>query len=352
MIIEDLLNMASEMKASDLHISPGKIPRIRVQGTLTYLDGIGPIKPDECYGLFRRFMDSRDLEFVEMNTTIDYAISIDGKNYRINIHKDRGEFGMVIRLVPPIPRTLSDVNLPPVVESFADYKHGLIIITGPTGQGKSTTCAYLINQINEKKSVRINIIEDPLEFIHTDKKALIVHQQVGRDCRSFNDALVSIMRQDPDVIQIGEIRDPDTMLWTLDKAESGHLLITTMHSFGVQAAIDRIINFFPSERQNWVAHQLSFCLRAIISQILVPTEIPGMRVPACEILINTNPIRNIIRDRRIYEIENAIAMAKKEIGMKTMEQGLNDLIRGVFKVKEDTIKGIKEQFGIGRGGKS
>jgi len=341
--IQKFLDQSLANRASDLHIIPGCPPIIRVEGRLMPLDGMPPVESPACESMIRKILNDSQLRYLYEHKTLDSSLNIGERNYRINVHMVMGEYGIVVRLIPDIPQSPSDINLPVIINSFSGYESGLIIVTGRTGHGKSTTVACIVNLINETRSSRINIIEESLEFIHRNKRSYIVHQEVGRDCEGFQEALKSCMRQNPDVIVVGEIRDPETMAWTLSMAETGHLIITTMHSVGVEATIDRIINFFPPEHHSLAMHQLSVGLRAIISQILVPSR-SGRRVPACEILINTKPVRNAIREGRLKELPNLMATSKA--GMRTMKQSLDDLLQRRI-VDHEAVDNIKEQFDIG-----
>lgn len=350
LLIENLLKRSSEKGASDLHVLPERVPTIRVQGILMPLDGMSPISSESCFGMIRKFLNDSELSQLKTDKTLDYSMVYSDKSYRINIHNlNRGAYGLVARLVPPIPSSTDEINLPVIIDSFANYRSGLVIVTGPTGNGKSTTVACIVNMINEMKAARINIIEDSIEFIHKDKKSIMVHQEVGKDCVSIQSALRSVMRQNPDVVVVGEIRDTETMSWTLNMAESGHLVIATTHSVGADATLDRIVNFFPPEHHSLVRHQLSVCLRAIISQILVRSKNMA-RVPACEILINNNAVRNIIRENRFNELKNIMSTSRAPNGMLnmiTMAQSLDDLCFKKKEIDETLLSEIREQYDIG-----
>lgn len=354
-MLDTLLKEAVMKGASDLHILPGRRPMVRVQGSLMPLNGkTQTIDSKECFGMLKKILRENELSILAEKKTLDYSLHLNGNSYRINIHMDRGDFAFVARIVPPIPVSPRELNLPVVCESFTDYKTGLFIVTGPTGHGKSTTVACVVNLINERRAERIMILEDSLEFIHKDKRSIVVHQQVGRDCLSLQEALRSIMRQDPDVIVVGEIRDRETMRATLDIAESGHLVIATMHSFGVEATLDRIINFFPPEHQSLICYQLSVCLRAVISQILVPIR-TGERVPACEVLVNSKELNDgtlkkgriipaLLRERRLGELTNIMSSAGKE-GMITMKKSLGELWQKRL-IEKSVIDEIRGEYNI------
>jgi len=324
--IDELLLKTLELNASDLHITTGLPPVIRLHGELRALD-YPKLLPNDTRELIYSIMTQEQRDVFERNWEYDFSYSIPGKGrFRVNVYYQRGSVAAAFRTIPAKVPTIEELRLPPVVQEFAMKPRGFVLVTGPTGSGKSTTLAALINIINETRSCHIITIEDPIEFLHPHKKSVINQREVGTDTRSFANALKYALRQDPDVILIGEMRDLETIQTALTAAETGHLVFATLHTVDAPQTIDRIIDVFPPHQQQQVRIQLAGCLQGIISQQLLPTADGKGRVVACEILVATAGIRNLIREGKTHQIYTAIQTGQK-YGMQTLDMALADLVR-------------------------
>lgn len=324
--IDELLIKTIELGASDLHITTGLPPVVRLHGELRALD-YPKLLPNETRELIYSIMTQEQRDVFERNWEYDFSYSIPGKGrFRVNVYFQRGSVAAAFRTIPVKIPTIEELHLPPVVQEFAMKPRGFVLVTGPTGSGKSTTLAALINIINETRSCHIITIEDPIEFLHPHKKSVINQREVGTDTHSFANALKYALRQDPDVILIGEMRDLETIQTALTAAETGHLVFATLHTVDAPQTIDRIIDVFPPHQQQQVRVQLSGCLQGIISQQLLPTADGKGRVVACEILVATAGIRNLIREGKTHQIYTAIQTGQK-YGMQTLDMALADLVR-------------------------
>lgn len=323
--IEVLLEEVIKRKASDLHLQVGLPPMLRVDGALVAVTGTSPLTDEGLELLVFALLDEDQKQILLKDKEFDFSFSFgDLARFRVNAFHERGRLAAALRLIPTDILTVEQLGLPAVVTKFADYPRGLVLVTGPTGSGKSTSLAALINKINTEQSRHIITIEDPIEYTHTSKKSVIVQREVHYDTYSFNAALRSALRQDPDVVLIGEMRDLETIASAITIAETGHLVFATLHTNSAAQSIDRMIDVFPPHQQPQIRSQLSNILMAICSQRLVPT-IGGGRVAATEIMVGTPAVRNIIREGKTHQLD-AVIQTGGEYGMQSMDKQLAQLI--------------------------
>jgi twitching motility protein PilT len=329
MEIDAVLRKAVEMSASDIHMKVGLPPVVRRFGALIPMRDMDRLSNDEiqavAYGIMNQYQQAK----FETTNEIDLAYSLSGvARFRVNCYKQRGSFGMVFRVVPTEAPTLENLSLPAVAGNIALERKGLILVTGTTGSGKSTTLAGIINQINQFRNCHIMTIEDPIEFLHRDRKSIINQREVGADTTSFSMALRAALRQDPDVIMVGEMRDKETIDIALTAAETGHLVLSTVHTLNAVETIMRIVAVYPPHQHQQVRIQLAGVLKAVISQRLIPRIDGSGQIPACEVLISTSRIRECIMDEnRSVEIPDAIASGTVAYGMQTFDQSLMALVQ-------------------------
>lgn len=323
--IETLLEECVRRNASDLHIQVGLPPILRIDGALMPIAGMSVLTEDLVQKLVFATLDSEQREILAKDKEFDYSFAFGNMaRFRVNAFQERGNLAAAFRLIPNKMPSLAELGLPQVVSTFADYPRGLVLVTGPTGSGKSTTLAALIDKINQEKSVHIITIEDPVEFAHKSKKSVIVQREVHYDTFSFQRALKSVLRQDPDVVLLGEMRDLETMQSAITIAETGHLVFATLHTNSAAQSIDRMIDVFPAEQQPQIRSQLSSILMAVCSQRLIPA-IGGGRIAACEILVANTAVRSIIREGKTHQLDTAIQTGINE-GMQTMDRTLAKLV--------------------------
>ncbi len=322
--------------ASDFHIGEGVCPSMRKDGDLVYLSEI-PFSYEYMLKLLKETLTDDRLKMFERERELDYSFGIQGTGrFRVNLFFQRGAIGAAIRALPFIPRTFSEIGFPEsVAETLVSKPSGLILVTGPTGSGKTTTLAAMIDYINAHYSCHIVTIEDPIEFLFQSKKAKVSQREVGGDTHSFSQALKHVLRQDPDVILIGEMRDLETIEIALTVAETGHLVFATLHTPDAVQSINRVIDVFPAHQQQQVRVQLSFVLQAIVSQQLLPRKGGGLAM-APEILLATPAIRTLIRESKSHQIYSSVQMGQKE-GMKTLNMSLTDLVKAGHVTKEEAI---------------
>ena len=322
--MSELLQATIDEGGSDLHIRAYMPPELRVHGELCPLSEES-LTEEDAYNLVREISTDEQMEEIEKNGGADFALAHpDGTRFRVSVFKERKRYGAVLRQIPSTLLTLEQIGIPPTVKELLFKPRGLILVTGPTGSGKSTTLASMLNVINHERSVHIITIEDPIEFYHTSAKSLVTQREVGDDVPSFAEAIRRALRQDPDVILVGEMRDLETMEAAITAAETGHLVFATLHTTGAASTVDRIVGAFPTDQQGQIRMQLSVGLVAVISQLLIPRiDKPG-RVAAFEIMINTPSIASMIRDGNTHRINSDIQTGAK-YGMQTLDSHLLSL---------------------------
>ena len=328
MLIEDFLKMVVKERGSDLHISAGLTPVVRVDGQLKRVGDV-PLKPEEVELILFPMLNKEQRRKLEQDWELDFSYGIEGlSRFRVNIYKDRGNYAAAFRVIASQVPSFKELGLSDTVRKIAERPRGLVLVTGPTGSGKSTTLAAMINYINETRSEHILTIEDPIEFIHRSKRSIIHQRELGQDTRSFANALKSALREDPDIILVGEMRDLDTIRLALTAAETGHLVFGTLHTSSASQTIDRIIDVFPEGQQQQVRVQLSNSLIAVFSQTLVPLLQPdgtkNGRVMAQEVMLVIPAIANLIRESKAAQIYSTM-QTNSGFGMQTLEMSLRDL---------------------------
>ena len=323
--LHDLLKYMIEKGASDLHVTTGIAPSIRVDGKMKPIPGLEPLSgtqtKDLCYSILT---DAQKHKFEE-NNELDLSFGVKNlSRFRANIFMQRGAVAAAIRTIPFKIKTFHELGLPEVVSDLCNKPRGLVLVTGPTGSGKSTTLASMIDKINSERQEHIITVEDPIEYLHPHKKCLVNQREVNADTKSFKDALKYILRQDPDVVLVGEMRDLETIEAALTIAETGHLTFATLHTNSAAQTMNRIIDVFPPHQQSQVRAQLSFVLEGIMSQQLIP-KVGGGRMLALEVLVPNSAIRNLIREDKIHQIYSTMQTGQSKFGMQTLNQSLYDL---------------------------
>ncbi len=324
--IETLLEECVRRNASDLHIQYGLPPILRVDGALTPIAGFSALREDTIKELIFATLDDEQRKILLKDKEFDYSFAFgDVARFRVNAFHERGKLAAAFRLIPNAIKNINDLGMPAIVETFADFPRGLVLVTGPTGSGKSTTLAALINKINNEKSTHIITIEDPIEFTHRSIRSVIAQREVHYDTFSFSAALRSVLREDPDVVLIGEMRDLETIQAAITIAETGHLVFATLHTNSAAQSVDRMIDVFPAHQQPQVRSQLSNILMAICAQRLVPA-IGGGRVVAAEIMVANSAVRSLIREGKTHQLDTAIQTGADQ-GMQTMDRTLAKLVQ-------------------------
>jgi len=337
MHIDDLLRLLVERKGSDLHIKAGEPPVLRIYGDLTRCTNYPPLTANDTRNLLYSIMTPERQRRFEQNLELDMAYSIEGlARFRVNVFQQRGALGSVFRLIPLRVETVDELGLPQVLKQIALLPRGLVLVTGPTGSGKSTTLAAMIDHINRNRRAHIITIEDPIEFMHSDQMSAINQREVEIDTHSFADALRHVMRQNPDVILVGEMRDLETMQLAITAAETGHLVFATVHTTDAAQTMDRIVDVFEPERQEQIRMQLSVVIQAVISQTLLHRCDVAGRIAAFEIMIATPAIRNLIRERKTHQIYSSIQTGH-DLGMQALDAHLLDLFRRNIVSFEDAL---------------
>ncbi len=335
-----VLNVAVKSKASDVHMKAGLPPVLRIHGSLIPIKNHDRLAPDEISKIAMRLLNDVQKELFKTNHQIDMAYSVPGLGrFRINIFQQRGAVGIVFRVIPMNIMTFGTLNLPKVLESVSTEMRGLVLVTGVTGSGKSTTLASIIDHVNNHRSAHIVSIEDPIEFLHKDKRCIINQREIGVDARTFSEALRGALRQDPDVIMVGEMRDMETIEIALTAAETGHLVLSTLHTIDAMETVNRIVSVFPPYQQKQIRIQLAGVIKAIVSQRLLPTKDGKARVPAVEIMVTTARIRECIENKdKTKDILDAISKGYTTYGMQTFDQSLLELLNKSLISYEEALK--------------
>jgi twitching motility protein PilT len=333
--IDDLLERMVARGASDLHITTASSPAIRVNGRLQRLEDVERLSHEDTQRLLYRVLSTEQQKQLEIKRQLDFSYAIPGlARFRVNVYYQRESLGAAFRMVPAELKTLEDLGLPQQLHELAKKPRGLVLVTGPTGSGKSTTLAAIIDEINQSRDDHIITIEDPIEFLHRHKRCIVNQREIGPDATSFSEALRGALRQDPDVILLGEMRDLETISTALTAAETGHLVFGTLHTQDAPSTVDRLIDVFPPAQQEQIRIQIASTLQAVVTQTLVPTVDGQSRIPAVEILYPDDAVRNLIRQAKVEQIYS-IMQTGTQRGMQTLEQALADLVmRG--KVTQDT----------------
>lgn len=337
MDLVDILVEVLERNASDLHLTVGTPPVIRVSGRLIRLD-YPSLNSNDTRDLIYSILSQDQRQRLENEWEIDFSYSVPGRaRFRVNTYFQRNSIGAAFRLIPANISSVEDLMLPAALHKMAAKPRGFVVITGPTGSGKSTTLAALIREINESREEHIMTIEDPIEFLHRHAKSIVNQREVGTDTQSFNRALKSVLRQDPDVILVGEMRDNETMQTALTAAETGHLVFATLHTQDAPQTIDRIIDVFPPHQQSQIRVQLAATLMGVCTQQLLPTVDGTSRIPACEVLVPTPAVRNLIREAKTHQIYS-VMQTSSQYGMQTMDASLASLVHQGKITKEQALK--------------
>jgi twitching motility protein PilT len=342
MELNEILKVAVKGGASDIHLKSGLPPMFRVDGALVPLKNGERLMPDDIRSMALAIMNPAQKERFEEKREADLAYGIAGLGrFRVNVFQQRGTIGIVFRVIPFGVKTIEQLHLPPVVEKISAEQRGLILVTGTTGSGKSTTLAAMIEQINSDRTCHIMTIEDPIEFLVRDRRSIVNQREIGVDTHSFANALRAALRQDPDVILVGEMRDFETIETALTAAETGHLVMSTLHTLDATETINRIISVFPPHQQKQVRLQIATILKAVISQRLVPRADGKGRCPALEVLVSTAFVRELISDKdRTHDLPEAIAKGFTTYGMQTFDQSLMQLVKQDLVTYEEALKNV------------
>lgn len=326
MSIQQLLEIALQRSASDLHLLVGFEPMIRISGELVPIEGSTPLSIAEVSALLLPLLTPYQKDYYDKNLELDFSFGFENRvRFRVNIYRQQGQLAAALRLIPIQIPAIESLGLPPVVTRLIELRQGLVLVTGPTGHGKSTTLASMLNRINEKHPAHIITIEDPIEYVYPKLKALISQREMFLDSKSWAAALKSALREDPDVVMVGEMRDLDTIAAAITIAETGHLVFATLHTNSASQAIDRIIDVFPENQQPQIRSQLAATLEGVISQRLVPTIQPGRKL-AVELLLRNAALGSVIRDGKTHLIDNLI-QTSAEYGMISLEGSLSQLVK-------------------------
>ncbi len=336
MKLSQIIEKATTQPISDIHLKVGVLPIIRLNGALQSLVDFEPLKDSDITNFIKELLNEDQIKLFQTKKELDLAFEYQNARFRVNVYTEKGKPGIAMRLISGTIPEIRQLGLPEIIKNFCNLKQGLVLVTGSSGQGKSTTLAALINEINKTRSTHIITIEDPIEYIYQNKKSIITQREVGEDTLSFSKALRSSLREDPDVLLVGEMRDLETIQNTLTAAETGHLVFATLHTNNAAETIDRIIDIFPANKQAQIKTQLAATLVGTIAQKLVSTK-KGRRVAAAEIMFTDDAIRNLIRTGKTYQIQNAIQTGKIR-GMQSMDASLLSLYQAGLITKEIMIQ--------------
>lgn len=335
-----LLKTAIDAKASDLHITVGVPPVLRIDGVLSSIPNLAPLTPEDTEEFVFSLVEPAHKEILITNREVDLSYSYGNSRFRVNIYTQRGSLAAALRLIPANPPTIEELNIPTVVKNFCDLSQGLVLVVGPTGHGKSSTIAALLNHINQTSSVHIVTIEDPIEYLFTHQKSLISQREMHRDTHSWEVALRATLREDPDVVLVGEMRDYETISAAITVAETGHLVFATLHTNSASQTVDRIVDVFPEHQQQQIRVQLAATLEGVVSQRLLPA-IGGGRVPAVEVLLSNSAVKNVIREGKSHELDNIITTSS-ELGMVSLDRSLAQLVKnGKVELKNAQIFALR-----------
>ncbi len=324
--VDTLLERMAALEASDLHLTSGTQPAVRVRGSLQRFEDLPRMTPNVTRELLYRILSTEQQKQLEINRQLDLSYAVPGlARFRVNVYSQRESLAAAFRWIPTVLKSTEELGLPGTLHDLTSKPRGLVLLTGPTGSGKSTTLAALIDEINRTRSDHIITIEDPIEFLHAHKRCIVNQREIGADALGFAEALRAALRQDPDVILLGEMRDRETIATALTAAETGHLVFATLHTQSAPQTVDRIIDVFPAEQQDQVRTQLAGSLEGVVTQTLLPTLDERGRVPALEVLFPDDAVRNLIRQGKVEQIYSFMQTGTQR-GMQTMEQSLSDLV--------------------------
>lgn len=336
MNINDLLQQVVKKKASDLHLAVESMPMLRVDGELRVLEGSAPLSEDRVKELVFQLLNEDQKDIFLANKELDFSFAMgQAARFRVNVFHERGRMAAALRYIPTQIRSIEQLNLPHQVKNFTRLPQGFVLVTGPTGHGKSTTLAAIINEINEERAEHIVTIEDPIEYVYPNRRSLVSQREMHLDTHSWDVALRSVLREDPNVVLIGEMRDYETIAAALTIAETGHLVFSTLHTNSAAQTIDRILDVFPEHQQNQVRAQLAMTLEGVVSQRLLP-QIDGGRIPATEVLLANPAVQNAIREGKTHQIDNMI-LTSQELGMLSLEHSLARLVKAGKITRENAL---------------
>jgi twitching motility protein PilT len=335
--VTQILEKIISMSASDLHIVVGSVPYVRLNMALAPLPEFPVMTVDDVEYFLSQILDTRQREILEVNKELDFSVALGTKaRFRVNAFFQKGYPSIALRYIPISVPPIESLNLPPYIGNFCNLKQGLILVAGPTGHGKSTTIASMIDRINDTRAEHIITIEDPIEYVFSNKKSLVEQRELTLDTHTWDVALKSILRQDPNIVFIGEMRDAETMVSALQISETGHLVFSTLHTNSAAQTVERIISSFSTDKQDEIRTQLSQVLEVVISQRLIPSEKKNV-VPALEIMLGTDAVKNLIREGRAHMLDNVIKTSS-QVGMVSLERSMADLIKSELITFEDAVK--------------